>query len=49
MVFDAVYLLRKFKKERTNLTHALLDFYDEDLELAQFCQRSVVILNADSI
>jgi hypothetical protein len=34
MVFDAVYLLRKQLKERTNITHALLDFYDEDMELA---------------
>ena len=30
MVFDAVYLLRRLKKDRVNITHALLDFWDED-------------------
>jgi|LauGreDrversion4_2_1035121.scaffolds.fasta_scaffold30939_2 hypothetical protein len=34
IVFDAVYHLRKLAKDRTNITHALLDFYDEGLELA---------------
>jgi len=29
MVFDAIYLLRRCDKERTNITHALLDFWDE--------------------
>lgn len=49
MVFDAVYLLRKLPKDRTNLTHALLDFYDEEMELAQFCEQSVVILSPDKL
>ena len=43
MVFDAVYVLKK--SSRTNITHALLDFYDEDQELAQYCYEKVIILH----
>lgn len=49
MVFDAVYLLRKLPKDRTNLTHAMLDFYDEELELAQYCEKSVIVLSPDKL
>ena len=36
MVFDAVYLIKKHHKDRTNITHALLDFYDEEYELHDY-------------
>lgn len=36
LVFDAVYLLKKTKRRRPDVTHALLDFYDEAKTLSEF-------------
>ena len=47
MIFDAVYVIKKGVRERTNLTHPLLDFYDEEQELSQFCERSIIVLSPD--
>lgn len=30
IVFDAVYVFARQKRDRLNITHALLDFYDEN-------------------
>ena len=49
MVFDAVYVLRKQNHERKNLTHALLDFWDENMELADYSTKQVVILSPDKL
>jgi len=34
-VFDAVYRMRRLLKDRTNITHALLDFWEEEKDLAK--------------
>ena len=49
MVFDAVYLLRRQEKERMNITYALLDFYVEEFDMAEFCERNVIILSPDKL
>ena len=49
MVFDAVYRVIKPIKERANITHALLDFWDEDYELAEYCSKHVIYLTSDRI
>ena len=46
-MFDGVYILRRNDKHFINITHALLDFYDEDMELADYCVKNVVILSPD--
>ena len=47
LVFDGVYKLRRNDKQIINITHALLDFYDEEMELAEYCEKNVVILSPD--
>ena len=49
MVFDAVYKMRKLPKDRTNITHALVDFWDEDKDLATQCGQQVIFLTADKV
>lgn len=48
MVFDAVYLLKKSKRRRPDVTHALLDFYDEAKALSEFSTAQVVIISAET-
>lgn len=49
MVFDAVYRVKRFGKERSNITHALLDFWDEDYELAEYSEQHVIYITADKV
>ena len=42
-----MYKLRRNDKHIINITHALLDFYDEEMELAEYCEKNVVILSPD--
>ena len=49
MVFDAVYRVKKTVKERANITHALLDFWDEDYELAEYCEQNLIFITADKV
>lgn len=49
MVFDAVYRLKRMVKDRTNITHALLDFWDEDQDLGKQAERSVILLSPDKV
>lgn len=44
LVFDAVYMLRRQNRHRPNITHTLLDFYDEQYELGEWSCKNVVIL-----
>jgi len=48
LVFDAVYLLKKTKRRRPDVTHALLDFYDEAKALSEFSTAQVVIISAET-
>lgn len=42
-------MLKKQTKSRVNLTHALLDFYDEQFELAEWCEKNVIVLSPDTL
>ena len=44
IVFDAVYVLQRQKRERPNITHALQDFYDDSQGLAEYSSQKVVIM-----
>ena len=48
LVFDAVYLLKKTQKRYINLTHALLDCYDESIELTEYCKQQVIVICPDT-
>ena len=49
MVFDAVYILNRQRNSECNLSHQLLDFWDEDRDFAAQCDQTVVILQPDTL